>query len=89
MCFQAANPVNIKSGFRSTEVIVFDRNILCEVEFLSFAVKDRPMPKPIDVPSTFMATARPTTPDYIDMPSTTSTAPICLLVVANMHVLPL
>lgn len=71
MCFQAANPVNIKSGFRSTEIIVFDRNIFCKVDFLSFAVKDRPMPKPINVSSTFTATALPMTPDYINMPSTT------------------
>lgn len=86
MCFQswdrAANPVNIKSGFRCTGIIIFDRNIFGEEEFLSSPVTDRPMPKAIDVPFTYTATVGPRTPSYI--PSTSSTTSIRLVANANM-----
>ncbi|XP_031335996.1 uncharacterized protein LOC116165574 [Photinus pyralis] len=59
---RAANPVNIKSGFRCTGIWPYDRNVFSEDEFLSSSVTDRPTTS--DTPQT--------TPDISRITSETS-----------------
>lgn len=47
---RAASPVNIKSGFRCTGIVPFDRNIFSEQDFLSSAVTDRCLPETETLP---------------------------------------
>lgn len=76
MCLQswdrAANPVNIKSGFRCTGIVPFDRNIFGEEEFLSSAVTDRPISEPVNVHSATTAMDHQATLDSNDRSLTTS-----------------